>query len=485
VTGPMRRRRPHRSGPVSGDAAAGTLPGPPPSRVRAAVLTAGLLLLTGCLTVVPGRQGELSLPPSSVGADEVPIVGADGGAIDELTRNALADLEIFWAQTFPETYGQEFPPLDGGYFSVDPNDIDPSQYPDGVSCGSRPSEVEDNAFYCKAPSEPNSDSISYDRAFLAELAEQFGRFIPDLVMAHEFGHAVQSRVGFPDAAIAAETQADCFAGAWTAWVAAGRAEYTTIRTAELDEVLRGYVQLRDPVGTSLGEKTAHGSYFDRVSAFQEGFAGGVAACRDNFGRDRVFTQEAFVDDVDFYRGGNAPYSEAIGLADTSLAAFWTPVLAQALGGRFEPPTVTSFARRAPACAAAELDLVYCSRENLVGYDEADLTRDAYELGDYAVLTAVAIPYALAVRDQLGRSTDDETALRSAVCLAGTFSYAVYADAVEGIQISPGDIDESVQFLLEYGTDPNVLPATGLTGFELVDVFRTGFVQGLGACDLTR
>ena len=66
-----------------------------------------------------------------------------------------------------------------------------------------------------------------------------------------------------------------------------------MRPPELDDLLRGYLQLRDPVGTALNEESAHGSYFDRVSAFQEGFDDGAQACRDNFGPDRVFTQREF------------------------------------------------------------------------------------------------------------------------------------------------------------------------------------------------
>ncbi len=455
---------------------------PSSSRLVPAVL-AGTVLLSGCVTVIPGRPMSLEPPVTDVGEGEVQIVGAGDGVIDTLARNALADLETFWAQTFPEVYGEDFTPLQGGYFSVDPDDVDPGDYPDGVSCGARPLEVEDNAFYCQAPGEPNSDSVTYDRAFLQELAEQFGRFIPDLVMAHEFGHAVQGRVGFPNASIAAETQADCFAGAWTGWVAAGNAEHTSIRTPELDEVLRGYVQLRDPVGTALEEQSAHGSYFDRVSAFQEGFSDGAAACRDNFGPGRVYTQDEFVDDVDFSRGGNAPPEDTVALVESSLPTFWAPVFDEVLGASFEPPDIEPFTGTAPDCAADDRDLVYCPDEDLVGYDMAELFPEAYALGDYAVLTAVSVPYALAVRDQLGLSTDDAAALRSAVCLTGTFSFAVYADAVEGIVISPGDIDESVQFLLEFGNDPAVLPAGDLTGFELVDVFRTGFMRGIEACDV--
>jgi hypothetical protein len=41
----------------------------------------------------------------------------------------------------------------------------------------------------------------------------------------------------------------------------------------------------------------------------------------------------------------------------------------------------------------------------------------------------------------------------------------------------------VQFLLEYGTDPAVVPEVALTGFQLVDLFRNGFFQGPAACDV--
>jgi predicted metalloprotease len=300
-------------------------------------------------------------------------------------------------------------------------------------------------------------------------------------MAHEFGHAVQARVGVPPTSIAVETQADCLAGTWTRWVADGEAEHSILRTPELDELLCGYLLLRDPVGTDPDQQQAHGSYFDRVAAFQEGFDSGTAACRDNFGPDRIFTQEPFTSGRDVATGGNAPYGELRDIIDTSLPAAWE----QAVTG-FEAPTIESFDRDAPGCAPDPgLDLVYCADENLVAFDRTDLAAPAYEeLGDFAVATAVALPYGLAVRDQLGLSTDDERAVRSAVCLSGWYAGQFSAGRVGGdIGISPGDVDEGVQFLLAFGSEPSVVPAADLTGFQLVDLFRNGFVQGLDACDL--
>jgi predicted metalloprotease len=449
-----------------------------PSRWAAVVTLFVVGCLTGCATVVVSRP---TAPRPLVGQSaDVAIVGAVDGGVDDVARNALADLQAYWTDRFPDVFGTAFQPLQGGYFSVDPGSIDPADYPRGAGCGSDPSEVEGNAFYCSAPGTPNSDSISYDRAFLAELAEQFGRFIPALVMAHEFGHAVQARVGSPQSSIATETQADCLAGSWTSWVADGKAQHSRIRTHELDALLRGYLQLRDPVGTSPAAASAHGSFFDRVSAFQEGFDSGPGACRDGFGPGRVFTQGTF-SDAEMANHGNLPYPDLIRTVEQALPEFWDHAFAEVFHRSFDPPRLHPFQGDAPSCAGKERDLVYCPDGDVVGYDERDLTRSAYRLGDFAVATAISIPYALAARDQLGLSIEGQQALRSAVCLTGSFGAQVFNGQLQSVQISPGDLDESVQFLLAYGNDPDVLGDARLTGFHLVDVFRRGFIDGVSSC----
>jgi predicted metalloprotease len=447
-----------------------------------------LAALAGCAPIlVVGTASPAAGPVEVVQPSDFPVIGATDDEVDLLARNALADLNTFWQDQFPGTFGQEFTPLAGGYYSVDPTDVEPAQYPGGqIGCGELPDAVEDNAFYCPpSPEYPNGDAIQYDRAFLRELAADHGRFLPALVMAHEFGHAVQGRVGYPlQASIAIETQADCFAGAWTSWVAGGSALHTTIRTPELDDVLRGYLLLRDPVGTDINESEAHGSLFDRVSAFQQGFDDGPASCRDGFGPDRIYTQGGF-SDAEVASGGNASYPETQQFIDTGLPDFWTTAFGR-LRTEFRAPQVSRFSGTAPDCddTTPRTDLVYCAADGTVGYDETDLIRPVYDdLGDYAVLTAVAIPYSLSARAQLGLSTTDQDAARSAVCLAGAFTRAVLAGEVANIAISPGDADESVQFLLAYSDDPAVLGDVGLSGFQLVDVFRNGVVGGQSACGI--
>jgi hypothetical protein len=270
-------------------------------------------------------------------------------------------------------------------------------------------------------------------------------------------------------------------------VADGNAPHNTIRPAELDDVLRGYLLLRDPVGTGLNAGEAHGSYFDRVSAFQQGFDDGPTACRDAFGADRSYTQGEF-SDQDIATGGDAPYDQTVGeFASKGLGEFFTAAFAK-LGKTFTAPTFTPFNGKAPRCAGQQpdTDLVYCAADATVGYDQTDLTRPLYaseEGGDYAVLTALALPYGLAARDQLGLSTDDQDAIRSAVCLAGAFTAGVLNRQSSILSISPGDADESVSFLLRYSDDPRVLAESGLTGFQLVDVFRGGVFSGLSACHI--
>ena len=444
-----------------------------------------LVLLAGCVSVVPGRVvGAERNSRSNVSDQQLHIVGATDGAVDTQTRNALADLQSFWKKQFPSVFDKQFTPLQGGFFSVDPNNIDPATYPQGIGCSTDPKDVENNAFYCQAPNTAHSDSISYDRSFLGELASKYGKFLPDLVMAHEFGHAVQARVGGPDASIAVETQADCYAGAWTKWVSDGKASHTSLQQSDLDQLLRGYLLLRDPIGTPSGAESAHGSGFDRVSAFQEGFDSGPTACRDDFGPNRQFTQSQFTSDADFANQGNAAYSDLQDLMNTGFTEFWGKEFPATFDKQFTAPKLEPFSTKPPdACGNTDLELVYCAKGPVVGYDEPDLTKPAYEIGDYAVVTAVAIPYGLDVRDQLGRSAHDSAAYQSSVCLAGWFSQAVSAGEVQGVLISPGDLDESVQFLLRYGQDPKVLPGVDQSGFQLVDTFRKGFLQQAKACDV--
>ena len=78
------------------------------------------------------------------------------------------------------------------------------------------------AFYCTL-----GDFMVYDDgddSLLGALAENFGPSIMGVVLAHEFGHAIQFRSGDLDSGVSTiltEQQADCFAGAWVSWASSG------------------------------------------------------------------------------------------------------------------------------------------------------------------------------------------------------------------------------------------------------------------------
>jgi len=98
-------------------------------RSRPALLSGLLpaLALTDCVSVAVGWPGAVSSSGRTdrAGDAEVTIVGATDDPVDELAQDALADLEDYWAQQLPDIFRRPFQPLQGGYFSADPNDVDP------------------------------------------------------------------------------------------------------------------------------------------------------------------------------------------------------------------------------------------------------------------------------------------------------------------------------------------------------------------------
>jgi len=452
------------------------------------LVAASVCVLSACTSVVVGAPNPADGIRQDVADSDLEIFGAGDGEVDRLVRNALADLNTFWAEQFPDVYGGEFPPLEGGYYSVDPDDFNPDDYPDDINSDVCLEDLVDNvtgnAYYCVANND--GDLIAYDRTLLEQLKNDYGPFLPAMVIAHEFAHAIQAREP-PDSnkTIVSETQADCMAGAWTGWVSTDAAEHFNIRAPELDDLIRGLVEFRDPVGSDPEGESAHGSYFDRASAFQEGFDDGSTACRDGFDDDRIFTQIEFQEND---TTGDASYEDTFVIADSSLGIFWTDVLDSA-GVDFSIPDLVGFDGTAPDCGnqGQERDINYCPADNTVSYDESELTEALHEdIGDYAVIMAVAIPYSLAVLQALDRPINDGTAISAAVCLAGWYS-STFADGDIPFEednvssISPGDIDEAVIFLVEQATRREVLPEVDLSGFQLVDFFRRGFVVGPDAC----
>ena len=187
----------------------------------------------------------------------------------------------------PKTFdGKAYAPVTGGFYSEDPSN------PGSLPCGASASDIKFNAFYC-----PSKDLVVWDRTgLLPTLISRYGNYTVALVLAHEWGHAIQARaIPQRERTIIRETQADCFAGAFTRWAVDGHAAHFKPDPPQLDKALAGFLNFADPAGTEQTAAQAHGNAFDRVSALQSGYDNGAKYCASakNFGPTRTFTELPF------------------------------------------------------------------------------------------------------------------------------------------------------------------------------------------------
>lgn len=461
------------------------------------LLLAGALLATSCATESTGDLGLTFDGGSDLDDPISPDTGLDGGEApsgDEVVEAALEDVQAFWSRTYEDLYGEPYEPISGGFKPYGP---DTTQLP----CGDPAySEIAGNAFYC-----PSEDLIAWDDVNLVPgLYAAFGGFTLGIVFAHEFGHAIQERAGTlaQGPTIMSELQADCFAGAWTADVDAGNAEHFELTVTDLDKALEGFLELRDTVGVDPSDDAAHGTGFDRIGAFSEGFEQGAERCveyPDEFAAgDLVIVEVPFTDQADFDRGGNLPLDELGPILLGDLENFWT-LLFQEQGRTWEPvadvvtldPAVDEVACGDQTFAGDELvgASFYCIDSDTIYVDGVNVIAPLYEIGDYAVATEVARQYAFAAQARLGNLDDTRATNLQADCFAGLFAYSGFAGNREGqgqeLFLSPGDLDEAVIAFLgdsdgsDEASDGNASVATAFTRF---DAYRAGFMDGISACD---
>ena len=97
---------------------------------------------------------------------------------DPFIAAALADLQQWWSQTYPQVYGEPFQPLDGGVIAAYPTRSDPIP-----GCGEPETTYQEvnefAAFYC-----PLGDFMVYDDgddSLLGALAGEFGPSVMGVV----------------------------------------------------------------------------------------------------------------------------------------------------------------------------------------------------------------------------------------------------------------------------------------------------------------
>lgn len=442
--------------------------------------------------------------------------GNEGGepttpeTLDQVVEASLADVQDFWRETYPQVYGEPYQELSGGIHPYGPN----TQMP---PCGPTPityEEIANNAFYC-----PLDDLVAYDEATLIpDLADEFGSFTVGIVFAHEWGHAIQFRAGQDTGpTLFMEMQADCFAGAWTRWIADGNSQSFSVTEAELDDSVAGMTAIRDLPGTDAADPLAHGLAFDRVGSFADGFENGAARCAEYPDVDLPVVEFEF-DPDELSTGGNLhleDVGEELGLFSLSidnLNVFYD-LLFDDLGAEWTPveDLVILDSGTDVTCDGDDLSgsdygfaSGYCEEENLAVLG-GDLTNALNELGDFAVAAEVARLWARAAQVELGVDVDDVPAASlQADCLTGVWSAATFPEFLEGndsttslrdaaidagltretnpgidLQQSAGDLDEAIQGFLTYGDQ--LQEQTG-TVFERTNALRDGFVDGVTACE---
>lgn len=405
------------------------------------------------------------------------------------------DVEGFWAKDFPTIYDKPFTQLEGGIFAAYPKRTEPIP-----GCGTSETtyaDVEMNAFYCSL-----GDFMAYDDAkLIPELVDNLGQGSVGIVLAHEFGHAVQQRAGnWRQPVVLKEQQADCFAGAWAAHIARGENPDFAFSDNEIRAGLVAMIQVADPVEISgAGDPNAHGTGFDRVGAFQDGFTGGVERCKTFFDEDR---QSKMVD-IQFTTEGNAgnlPIKDPTGnnediltLIPTDLTQFWTGLL-EAQGKSFTAPAVTAYPGKGPypTCAGVEDKVwkdnaVFCAGDNTIYYDADNAERLTNRLGDMALGYLLANGYSDAAQVALGSPLSGERRVLADDCLTGAWVADIVPDPATGeakggrqLLLSAGDLDEAIQTAIIVA-DPTSTTDINGSAFEKIDTFRAGVLGGLPAC----
>lgn len=458
--------------------------------------TSGQAVTEGDIGGLPVSHFDSGLKDAAPGP-AIEVDNVTDGPIDTVASSAGQDVERYWNARLPEHFGTTFEPVER-LVSYD------SGADDFRICGASVRGLV-NAFYC-----PEEDTVGWDRGTLLPLLDdQFGPIGVLTVMAHEYGHVVQHRLGeiagvsAVTPTIVTELQADCFTGNYFRWVAENDSEFFEVSTSDgINQALSALHFVRDAPGDLRHDIDAHGTAFDRTYAFQVGFEQEPGACVEIDKRtvDERTTQYTFSEQDT--REGDLPLTgETMQLALDSLdAAFGdivagTPELLTDSGGTCPDGTGTppmsycpgdgdGAAGAAGAAVSVDIDELATLAEPIDKRAEWE-GREVEGYGDFAVFAALASRYAMGIQQAADVPLDELDAGLRAACYVG--AWANFANEPRArdrvLRLSPGDLDEAILEMLRQDSliaaTVDGLPVPG--GFARVEALRTGFVDGREGC----
>lgn len=405
--------------------------------------------------------------------------------IDDVTNAALADLDLYWEAAMPEVWGIDYEPpvVNGPYYN---------SRGDQPTCGGPmdPSGYVGNAFYCGF-----DDTVQWDQEdLMIPLYEQFGDFTVALVIAHEWGHAIQARYGFDDfnsLTVTSELQADCFAGAWTGRAARGESEIFRLAPGDLEEAMSGFLLIGDQLGSDPNDDNAHGGSFDRLSSFFDGLNNGAGQCATYEADPPTVVFIPLREGEDPTQGGDLAFEETAPFLAEALETFWSIVYPDLFGGAWTPVSATipydpdgevpSCGGFTPQDAFFEGNAFYCAADDYVAWDNVNLFPGLYtEIGDFAIGLVLANEWGRAVLTRAGLPTEGPEAQLQVDCMTGVWTAALIPeDNPTGILLSAGDLEEGISGFLALSATPG---AEGeLSAFQRFEAFKSGFFDGIGVC----
>ena len=437
-------------------------------------------VVAGLVGLALPSQEAVAKTPSGEQADPEPL------SLEDTVDLSVEDIQAFWKKQFPATFkGRRYEPIPAS--QIFPYDTT-TGFP---GCGdATPRPYIKNARYC-----PLDDTVAYDiEGLFPEQYNDFGNFAVAMILAHEWGHAIQERAyglehaeaaGIPS--IVLETQADCFAGTWARRVNDKKSKTLLPEPGDLDAALAGLLSVADQVGRDASAPGAHGSAFDRIERVPDWFRRWHETVR------RVRRQSARL-----LRG---PVHRHRGPGHR-----WQPPRRHAHSARDQGPrrVLGDRAHRLPARLgrdpvrrgpperepAADVRRRTARPRELRGHDLLLRGRRLRCVGQPAALDGGGELRRLrrghAHRDQLVRrrahrvksKTKGKARTLEADCLTGSWVGSLVEQIREPeLSLSPGDLDEAMQALLKYERSLD----KKLSAFDRAGSFRKGFEDGASAC----